>query len=119
MIVVKIFDAYPAEILNQKAKFSIGESRLIRIKTKKTSSSNPNFRFVPGFFWQSGFDGLNWYFFVVSISFSLKYWVFPCLGLRRLIIKSNSSAVGQPVYNLTIFGYFFTYFYDNLGQEIT
>ena len=32
---------------------------------------------------------------------------------------SNAAAVGQPVYNLTIFGYFFTYFHDDLGQEIT
>ena len=118
MIVVKIFDAYPAEILNRKAKSSIGESRRIRIKTNKTSSSNPNCHFGPGFFSQNGFDGLNWYLFVVSISFPLKYWIFPCLGLRRLIIKSNAAAVGKPVYNLTIFGYFFTYFYDNLGQDI-
>ena len=118
MIVLKIFDAYLAEILNRKAKSSIGESRGIRIKTKKTSLSNLNCRFGPGFFRQSGFDGLNWYL-VVSISFPLKYWIFPFLGLRRLIIKSNAAAVGQPVYNLIIFGYFFTYFHDNLGQEIT
>ena len=71
VIVVKFFDAYPAEILNRKAKFSIGESRRIRIKTNKTSSSNPNCRFGPDFFWQSGFDGLNWYLFV-SVSFPLR-----------------------------------------------
>ena len=119
MIVVKTFDVYPAEILNRKAKSWIGETRRIRIKTNKTSSSNPTYRFGPGFFWQSGFGGLNWYLFVVSISFPLKYWIFPCLGLRRLIIKSNAAKVGQPVYNLTIFWYFFTYFHDKLGQEIT
>ena len=119
VIVVKIFDVDPAEILNRKAKSSIGESRRKRIKTNKTSSSNPNCRFGPGFFWQSGFGELNWYLAVVSISFPLKYWIVPCLGLRRLTIKSNAAAVGQPVYNLTIFGYFLTYFHDNLGQEIT
>ena len=81
-------------------------------------SSNPNCRFGPGFFWQSGFDGLNWYLFVVSILFPLKYWHFPCLGLRQLIIKSNAAAAGQSVCNWTIFGYFCTYSHDNLGQEI-
>ena len=35
----------------------------------------------------SSFDGLNSYFFVVSISFPIKYWTFPCLGLRQLTIK--------------------------------
>ena len=91
----------------------------MRIKTNKTLSSYPNCRFGPGFFWQGGFDGLNYYRFVVSILFPLKYWIFPCLGLRRLTIKSKTAAIGQPVYDLTIFGYFFTYFHDNLGQETT
>ena len=54
-----------------------------------------------------------------SISFLLKYWIFSFLGLRRLIIKSKLAVVGQPVYNLTIFGYLFTYFQDNLGHGIT
>ena len=39
--------------------------------------------------------------------------------LKTIDNKSNVAAVGQPVYNLTISGYFFRYFHDNLGQEIT
>ena len=54
VIVVRIFDAYPPEILNRKGKSSIGESRRICIKTNSTLSSNPNCRSGPGFFWQSG-----------------------------------------------------------------
>ena len=50
VIAVKIFDAYPAGVLNRNAKSSIGESGRIRIKTSKTSSSNPNCCFSPGFF---------------------------------------------------------------------
>ena len=64
----------------------------------------------------------KWLWWAKQVSFCcfpLKYWIFPCLGLRRLIIKSNAAAVGQPVYNLTISGYFITYSYDNIGQEIT
>ena len=118
-IVLKNFDACPAEILNRNAKSTIGESEEVRIKTNNTSSSNPNCCFGPGFFRKRGFDGLNWYLFVVSISFPLKHWIFQCLGLRWLIIKSKVAAIGQPVYNLTIFGYFFPHFHDNLGQEIT
>ena len=49
MIFLKFFDENP-EILNRNAKSSIGESRRIRIKTKKTPSSNPNCGFGPGFF---------------------------------------------------------------------
>ena len=45
-----MFDAYPAENLNRKSKLSIEESRQTRIKTNKTSSSNPNCRFDPGLF---------------------------------------------------------------------
>ena len=69
---VKNFDADPAKILNQNAKSSIGESRWIHIKTNKTSSSNRNCCFGSGFFKQSGFDGLNWHLFVVSVSYPLK-----------------------------------------------
>ena len=50
VIIVKNFDAYPAEVLNQKATSSIGESRQMCFKTNKTSSSNPNCHFRPGFF---------------------------------------------------------------------
>ena len=50
VMAVKIFDAYPAEILNRSAKSLIGESRRIRIKTNKISSSTPNCRFGQGFF---------------------------------------------------------------------
>ena len=32
---------------------------------------------------------------------------------------SNVTEVGQPVYNLRIFGYFFIYFHDNLREEVT
>ena len=53
-MMVKTFDAYPIEILNQNAK-----SWQICIKTNKTSSSHPNCCFGPGFFRESGFDGLN------------------------------------------------------------
>ena len=117
MIVLKIVE-YPAEILNRNAKFSIGKSSWIRHKTNKTSSSNHYCRFGPGFFWENGFDGLKWYLFVVSILFPLKYWIWPCLSFRRLIIKSKAAAVGQSVYNLTLIVNFFTYFNDHLGQDI-
>ena len=117
VIVLKIVE-YPAEILNRNAKFSIGKSSWIRHKTNKTSSSNHYCRFGPGFFWENGFDGLKWYLLVVSILFPLKYWIWPCLGLRRLIIKSKAAAVGQSVYNLTLIVNFFTYFNDHLGQDI-
>ena len=53
-MLVKTFDAYPIEILNQNAK-----SWQICIKTNKTSSSHSNCCFGPGFFRESGFDGLN------------------------------------------------------------
>ena len=39
--------------------------------------------------------------------------------LKMMIVKAKAAAVGLPVYKLTIFGYFLTYFLDNLGQEIT
>ena len=39
--------------------------------------------------------------------------------LKMMIVKVKAAAVGLPVYKLTIFGYFLTYFLDNLGQEIT
>ena len=39
--------------------------------------------------------------------------------LKMMIVKAKAAAIGLPVYKLTIFGYFLTYFLDNLGQEIT
>ena len=49
-MVVNIFDAYRAEIINQNAESSIVESRQIRMKTNKALSSNPNCHFVTDFF---------------------------------------------------------------------
>ena len=65
------------------------------------------------------FDGLNWYLFAVFISFSLKKILHLSMFMLKPIDNTKAAAVGQPLYYLKIFGHFFTYFHNNLGQEIT
>ena len=85
VVVVKMFDVYPAEIVNRNAKCSLENLRRYASKAKRFIVKS-YCCFGPSFLWQGDFDGLNWIFLLFPFHIILDFHMF---RLKTIYNKIN------------------------------